>query len=121
MFVFVSMKRTGPMNDVLKELIASLKKQKTPLWKRVAKDLSRATRQRRAVNLSRITTNLQDGETALVPGKVLGSGDAGKYKVAAWQFSDMAAEQIKKAGGTVMSIPELMKANPKGQKVRIIG
>ncbi|GAG29486.1 unnamed protein product, partial [marine sediment metagenome] len=51
------MKRTGPTNEHLRKLIAELKKlsieQNAAIWKRIALELERPTRQRRIVNISR--------------------------------------------------------------------
>ena len=115
-------KRTGPSNMQLRFLIAELRKiaskQNIKLWKRIADELERPSRQRRAVNISRINHNVRKGEIALVPGKVLSSGELDKdITVAAWKFSDQARKKIKNA----MTIEELMKKNPQGKKVRIIG
>ena len=53
------MKRTGPTNIILLKLVAELKKrsneQEAEIWRRVANDLERPTRQRRVVNLSSIS------------------------------------------------------------------
>lgn len=118
--------RTGPTNENLVNLIQDLKKksidEKVNIWKRVAEDLGRTTRQRRIVNLLRIEENAKDGETIVVPGKVLGMGAINqKVVVAAFRFSGSAADKIKQAGGNAITITELMEKNPKGNKVRIIG
>ena len=119
------MKRTGPTNPYLQELISQLHragvKEKVPLWTRVADDLSMATRQRRAVNVGRISRYSQKDELIVVPGKVLSAGDLDHpVTVAAWQFSASAKEKISKQG-TALTISELLKQNPKGKKVRILG
>jgi len=118
-------KRTGPQTLELKELINDLKelggKKDINLWKRVAKDLERSTRIRRKANLYKIDKNTRDNEIALVPGKVLSMGDlTKKITVAAYQFSESAEEKINKVGKAI-SIRELMKENPKGKRIRIIG
>jgi len=115
-------KRTGPTNLELQNLIKSLKKLSTKeevnIWKRIAKDLEKPTRQRRKVNLYKIDKHTREGEIAIVPGKVLSLGELNKkITVAAYQFSDAAKKKIEKS----ISITELMKSNPKGKKVRIIG
>lgn len=118
-------KRTGPTNPLLKGLIEELKKksseEKVQIWRRVADDLEKPTRARRVVNLLRINKNAKDNETIIVPGKVLGGGELGrKVVIAAYQFSESALGKINKVG-KAMSIPDLMKENPKASKVRIIG
>ena len=117
--------RTGPTNLITKKLIADLRslstKEKINVWRRLANDLAKATRQRREVNLYRINDNIKDGEIAAVPGRVLSEGNFNKkVTVAAFNFSNKAKEKINKTGKAV-SIQQLMKDNPKGKKVRIIG
>ena len=118
--------KTGPSNIYLRELIDNLKKksldEKVNVWKRLAVDLEKPTRQRRIVNLSKIQFYSKEGETILVPGKVLGAGQVDKpTTVAAYAFSGQAKEKIEKCGGKAITIPELMQTNPKGAKVRILG
>ena len=115
-------KRTGPTNPLLVTLIRELKKASTKedvgIWKRVANDLSKPSRQRREVNLSHLSKHTKAKEQIVVPGKVLGAGDLDhELTVAAWQFSEAAKKKVKHA----ISIEELLKKNPKGKDVRIIG
>ncbi len=120
------MKRTGSTNPVLLDLIAELKKrsngQSANLWKRIALDLEKPTRQRRIVNLSKISRYTKENEVIIVPGKVLGSGALDhKLTISAFQFSDQAKEKIEKAGAKIVPLLELSKENPDGKKLRIIG
>tara|TARA_B100000315_G_C14587195_1_gene593675 strand:- start:1698 stop:2063 length:366 start_codon:yes stop_codon:yes gene_type:complete len=119
-------KRTGPSNPILKNLIVELLKKASsdniPLFKRVAHDLLKASRQRRIVNLSRINRNTKENETIIVPGKVLGDGLLDhKVTIAAYQFSEHALEKITQSNAKAISIQELMKEDIKGKRVRIIG
>ena len=119
-------KRTGPTNTILKQLIQDLKKashtEKVGLWKRIAEDLEKPTRRRRAVNLSRINRFTQPKETVIVPGKVLGSGELNhELTIAAFTFSEGAKQRIAEAKSKAISIKELMKQNPKGKNIKIIG
>lgn len=107
-------------NIVLESMIAELKKSEQPIWKRVATDLKKPSRNARSVNLSRIEKFTKADETAVVPGKVLGSGILTRpVTVIAYQFSDSAASKIKAAGGKALSIEQGVKANAKN--MRIIG
>ena len=116
------MKRTGPSNPELQELIQLLKKEQKPLWKRVAEDLERPTRQRRIVNLSSIGRNTTENDIIVVPGKVLGAGTlAHKVQIAAFAFSKQARAAVEAAKGSCMSIPELVKKNPSGTNIKLIG
>ncbi len=119
------MKTTGPTNPQLKALIIELQRlsrsQKVNLWKRVAEDLGKPTRKRREADLIRINRYTRDSEIALVPGKVLSTGELNKkIKVAAFKFSEKAMAKINKIG-KALTIEQLMKENPKGKNVRIIG
>jgi large subunit ribosomal protein L18e len=112
-------------NQHTEALIQTLKKasieQQAPLWKRIAEDLEKPSRSRRIVNLFKIDANAADGDTVIVPGKVLGEGTlTKKITVVAFAFSDEARGKIAHAG-KVMSITELVKSNPKGKKVKILG
>ena len=116
------MKRTGATNPIMQKQIAELKTLRVPIWQKLAYELDRATRKRREVNLSRINRYAKEHEVVLVPGKVLGAGTiTKKITIAAWNFSGKAIEAIKKAGGTVLTINELVKKYPTGKGIRIIG
>jgi large subunit ribosomal protein L18e len=119
-------KRTGASNPHLRKLVAELKKKaivdSAPLWKRLATDLERPSRNRRAVNLSRLNRFTKENETVVVPGKVLGSGVVDhKMTVVAFAFSDGAVEKLKKQNCSMLSLSEFMDKNPKTSDVRIIG
>ena len=120
------MKRTGPTNPILQNLIHELKKrsneQSINLWRRIADDLEKPTRQRRVVNLSNISRYTKEDEIVIVPGKVLGAGDLEhKLTISAFQFSDGAKEKIVKAGAKIVTLLDLSKENPSGKGIRIIG
>ncbi len=120
------MRRTGPTNIHLQSLVVELKKlsakEKNGIWTSVADMLSSSTRERRIVNLSRLNRNTKDNETVIVPGKLLGAGSIEhKVNVAAFNFSLSAVDKIKKHNGTCITLHELMKKNPKGKDIRIIG
>lgn len=119
-------KRTGPTNPQVRALVEALRKDvataKSALWKRVAEDLERPTRQRREVNLSSLDRFTKPNEVVVVPGKVLGAGVlAHAVVVAALNFSGSARVQIEQAKGKALSIAELVKQYPDGKKVRLIG
>jgi large subunit ribosomal protein L18e len=112
-------KITGPTNEHLKSLVKTLSKDPKPFWKRIAKDLSRAARNRRVVNLKRINSFTKSGETIIVPGKVLGIGSLDhKLTIAAWDFSENALKKIKESNSTPLTIKELYDKKKIG---RIIG
>ncbi len=118
--------RTGPTNQNLVAMLATLRKEsitgKSPLWKRVAEDLNAPTRQRCEVNLSRLNRFTTDNDVIIVPGKVLGTGNLDhKLTIAALSFSGGATTRIREAKGTILTIPDLMKKHPDGKNIRVIG
>jgi len=120
------LKKVKATNPELIETIRLLKKQsresKAKIWKSIAELLAKSRRKRIAVNLSRLNRYTEKNETVVVPGKVLGAGEIDHpITVAAFVFSQKAMEKIRKARGKCLSIIELVKKNPKGSKVKIIG
>ena len=112
-------------NPILRETIYQLKRvsreNDAPVWRDVAKRLERSRRNWSEVNISKLSF-LEEGETAVIAGKLLGAGLIDRaVKVAAFSYSESAAQKITSAGGEIMSIPDLAKQNPKGSNVRIMG
>ncbi|MEM1610215.1 MAG: 50S ribosomal protein L18e [Sulfolobales archaeon] len=119
------MGRTGSTNYVLRITIDELRKassrNRAPIWRYVAEILSKSSRSRVAVNLSKISRYASEGEVIVVPGKVLGAGILNKrVTIAAAHFSKTAIEKIERAGSRHMHILDLIKENPKGSGVRVI-
>jgi len=115
------MRKTGPTNPVVKSLILELKeasrKNRVDIWKTIAEELEKPTRQRRIVNISKLEKVTKPNETIIVPGKVLGDGSIShKITIAAMQFSSSAQQKL-----TTIPITELIKKNPKGKDIRIVG
>jgi len=122
----VKMKRTGPTNIYLRLLVSDLKKAYrqygASIWRTVAELLYKPRRKRIVVNLDRISRVTNKGDVVVVPGKVLGGGNLEHpVTIAAWRFSAVARKKIIKAGGECISIRELIRRNPRGTNVKIIG
>lgn len=114
----------GTTNFQLQQVILELENiaMGSKFWKRVLKDLQKPSRQRRQVNVYKIDKYAKEGETVLIPGKVLSVGDLNKkVDVAAFNFSQEARKKIESARGRVLTIQELIQQNPEGKKVRILG
>lgn len=111
------MPNRGTTNPNLEKLIIELRKTKKPFYKRVAEELAKPTRQRAEVNLWKINKYTAEGETIVVPGKVLCEGELGhKVIVSAFRVSGKLNDKNLK----VITINELMKKNPDGSGVRIL-
>ncbi len=118
-------KKTGPTNSYLRKMLVELEKaaktNEAAVWKDVAEALGKPRRQKVDVNLIDIERYAEKGETVVVPGIVLAKGDLTKpVTIAAWRFSAAAEDKIKKAKGTALTISELLKKNPKGDKLKIM-
>lgn len=115
------MKTNPQLNNLIKELKKEANEKSVKLWKRLATDLERPTRQRKAVNLNKINLFTKENEIVVVPGKVLSNGDLQhKVTIAALNFSTQAVEKIKNSNSQMYTIQELMKNNPEGKNVRIL-
>jgi len=119
------MKQLKSQNPELLNLIRLLrgkaKENDAFIWKDVADRLSSPKRRRVAVNISRLNRHTKHKETVIVPGKVLGSGKLEHpLTVASYAFSKTARSKISKAKGKPLTIPDLLKDNPKGTNVRIM-
>ena len=116
------MKKTNPhLISIIEQLRQVSKEQKVNIWDDIATRLEKPRARYPQVNLEKIQKNIQEKETALIPGKVLGKGVVKKIDIAAWSFSETAREKITKAGGKCYSLPEILKKNPTGKNIRIIG
>ena len=112
-------------NEYIQRLVKELKKvsasQNSKLWKAVAEELQRPSRQMRVVNIAKINRYANDGDTVVVPGKVLGSGElTKKVTVVAYQFSKQAQEKISKTG-QLMSLEDALKSGLKNKGVKLLG
>lgn len=120
------MRETKTTNPEIIQLIKYLKKQskekEAGIWLDVAEYLSKPSRQRLAVNLSRINRYTEKDSTVVVPGKVLATGTLDHaVTVAAFSISEKAKEKLAAAKAKYLSISELVEQNPKGSNVKIIG
>lgn len=112
--------KADPTNPVLIETIELLEEQEASLWSDVAENLGKINRQRPEVNLSDIERNTEEGDTVVVPGKVLGSGRlTKKVTVAAFKASNSARNDIEE-DGDFMFIQDLVEENPEGSEVKIV-
>jgi Ribosomal protein L18E len=103
------------------DLKAKTRENGAAIWRDIALRLEKPKRNWAEANLSRLEKYAKDGETIVVPGKVLAAGSVSKkLTVAAYSFSEAATAGITAAGGKTMTIKELMETNPKGSNVRIM-
>jgi large subunit ribosomal protein L18e len=115
-------RKTNPnLVSMIDKLLEISAKNDARIWREVAKMLSKPRRLQAEVNVSKIERYLRDGETAVIPGKVLGTGKVERaLRVAALAFSENARRKIEEAGGKCMSLIQLASENPKGSGLRIL-
>jgi len=113
-------------NPELVRLIVELRKaersHQAPIWGAVADRLERARHQTTPVNVGHLDRLAAADETLVVPGKLLADGRLSKsVTVAAFSFSAEAREKIRAAGGSAISVHDLIKSHPDGAGVRLFG
>lgn len=114
-------KKIFKSNNVLSSIIEKLNMSQNAIWKKVAYELNRPRRDRVEVNLSKISTIVKEGDTVLVPGKVLGAGNLDKkVTIAAFSFTKSASMLLEKSGSKQISFEKLLETNPSGNGVIII-
>jgi len=105
-----------------KELKEASKKNKAPIWSRLAELALKPSSARRIVNISQIDRLTKDGDVIIVPGKVLGTGSMShKITLCSFSISNSGAQKIFERGGKILSYSELIKNHPTGKGVTIIG
>lgn len=118
------MANTKTTNQILFDTIRELKKlsNKTGenVYKAVADKLASSASQRAQVNLLKLEKVANDGETVIIPGKLLGDGIiTKKITVIGFKASESAIEKLTKAGGKYIEIREFIKKPT--TRPRIIG
>ena len=104
--------------ELVETIVAAKKKDK---WLKVARILSGPRRKAVSLNLGEINESSKDGETIIVPGKVLSQGEISKkVKIVALGFSEKAKEKLLKSKIPSLNIIEEIKKNPDIKKSRIL-
>ncbi len=113
------MKTNIHKSKLIKELKEHSIKENSNFWKRIATELEKPTRRMREVNIEKLNKYTKSNEIIFVPGKVLSIGELDhKITIAAFAYTESAKEKLKEG---IISIHDLMKKDPKGKKIKIIG
>lgn len=92
-----------------------------PLWQAVADRLARPRHGVVPLNVGQLERIARPGETIAVPGKLLADGPLSKpLTVGAFAYSAEARAKIHAAGGTAVSLAELLKTRPDAKGVRLL-
>jgi large subunit ribosomal protein L18e len=119
----VARRRKG--NPELVRLLVELKRAarsgSAPVWAAVADRLERPRHRQLPINVGHLQRLAAPGETVAIAGKLLAEGRIAKrLTVGAFGFSAEAREKIQAAGGSAVSLRELVKAHPDGSGVRFL-
>jgi large subunit ribosomal protein L18e len=100
----------------------AFKSKRAPIWKHLENKLANSRSRASEVNISKLASVTKEGETIIVPGKILGSGKINhKLTVCAFSMSLKAAKKLYDCGGKIVTIADLTQSYPEGKGVRIIG
>ena len=114
----VSKQESKKTNSELVETIRLAKSNKN--WLGVAGMLSSPRKNWNNLNLSEIEESVKEGETILIPGKILSGGEiTKKVKVVAMGFSEKAKEKLLKSKSEAVLVLEEIKKNPDAKGLKI--
>ncbi len=93
-----------------------------PIWSKIIKMARGSISADRVVNIKKIAEHTNEGDSVIVPGKVLGVGDI-PHKITLYSFSisEPAAKIITKAGGSVKPVEDAVKNHPTGKGLIMLG
>ncbi len=104
-----------------KELQVASKKNKAPIWSRLAELALKPSRARRVLNLGQLDKFVSDNDVIVVPGKVLGTGNIShKITLCSFSISTSGAKKVAQSGGKIIDFSQLIKNHPTGKGVKII-
>ena len=115
----ISKRMKRKTNPEIVETILNLKKHEK--WNSIAKIISGSTKKYSAVNLDRIERETKEGDTIVIPGKILSSGHVNKkIRIACLSCSEKAKKKLKNKKCEIVSILEEAKKNPEARGIKII-
>ena len=117
------MNKTNPnLVGLIKRLKDASRTNEAPVWRDIAVRLEGPQSNWAEVNVGKLHRYADENDVIVIPGKLLGAGElAKKVTVASYRSSGQAKDKIEKAGGTSMSLEELLVKYPKGSKIKIMG
>ena len=117
-----SRKQNPELTHAVHELRRAARDHAAPIWEAAADHLERARHQRPPVNVGHLDRLAAAQETVLIPGKLLAEGELHRpLTIAAFGWSEEARVKVHGAGGTLVTIHDLIKSRPDGAGVRLLG
>ena len=106
-------------NPSLVETITEAKKHDA--WNKIAENLAKSRRKKISKNLFEIDKATKEGDTIVIPGKVLSVGFLNKkIRICALNYSSSAMKKIKENKSEVISILNEIKKNPKAEGIKVL-
>lgn len=107
---------------VVKSLEHAAVANKAPIWRSVAKLMKMPKRKKPTMNIEKVAKLVKEGQTVLVPVRLLSLGEVPDFAFTIAVASASVPARAKFAGkkAKLVSILQLLEANPKGSGVRII-
>ncbi len=107
------------LNPELVETINEARKNKK--WLEIADKLSQPRKLKIVLNLDEVDSQVKEGDTIVVPGKVLGEGNISKrIKIVALNFSQEAIEKLKDKKCEIVTIKDEISKNKEAKGVKIL-
>lgn len=111
-----------PVLRMARELKKAAARNDAPIWARLAEYALKPSSARRDINIYRIGQLTKDNDTVVFPGKVLGVGSIPhRVTLCPFSISSPAATKILEKGGRIISHSELIRQNPTGKGVLLLG
>ena len=107
---------------MLVETLRAAKKTGSEIWLNVASVLSSPRRNKIAVNLGELEKATKEGDSIIVPGKILSQGEISKkIAIIAFAFSEKAKEKLLKTKSQAVNIIDEIKKNPQAKGLKVFG
>ena len=105
-----------------KDLKQASIKNNAPIWAKLAKLALKPSSVRRTINLKRINEVTKENDVVFFAGKVLGAGKIShKITLCSFAISNSAADGIKESGSQLVGFLDMIKKNPSGKGVKLLG
>ncbi|MGP6207553.1 50S ribosomal protein L18e [Cuniculiplasma sp. SKW3] len=109
------------VKETVEHLNAVSRENQTPLWRDIAERIGGPRKNYASINIGKISKVCNDGDTVVVPGKILGGGYVEKkLKLSALYISEKALRKISEAGGEFIPLKAIADKIPKGTNVKIM-
>jgi large subunit ribosomal protein L18e len=115
----IKVRTRSKSNPIIKETVKLALKQKA--WIKMAQFISAGKRNYPSINLGELDKKTTAGDTVLVLGKILSSGNlTKKIKIVALAISKGAREKLKETKSEFVHVRDEVTKNPKGEGIKVI-